>query len=107
MSVCLKPSRRLRTRCTSRWLILATLVTWHGARMTTGSRGIIGTNSIGTANTLGGRDTAITGNLEDLECRTVSCIVTRDELLALEPAMRWPLLQLPYCFVGPRVLCDV
>lgn len=71
MSRCSRPSRQLRTRCISRWLILATLVTWRGARMTTGNRGIIETSSIGTANTLGGRDTAITRNLEDVECWTV------------------------------------
>lgn len=86
MSACLKPSRQLRTRCTSRWLILATLVTWRGARMTTGTRGIIVTNRIGTVNTLGGRDTAITRNLEDVECRTV-----RLSLVLLLPATNYSL----------------
>lgn len=60
-------SHRLRTRGISRWLILATLIIWHGVRMTTGSREIIHTSSTGTTNTLGAQDTATVRKFGDVE----------------------------------------
>lgn len=69
MSPFRRPSHRLRTRCTSRWLIPAMFSTWHGVRMTSGSREIIHTNSTGTANTLGGHNTAIARKLGDVKGR--------------------------------------
>lgn len=67
MSLFRRPSHRLRTRGSSRWLILVTLTILHGVRMTTGSRDLIHTSSTGTTNTLGAQDTATARKFGDVE----------------------------------------